>query len=92
MTFLYIAWVMYCVAPMALVISLYLGNQGMTIDIEYVGGPDDGHRTMLVAPEGKEENILVTFGVNMHLKYEYIKTNRRTTEGFLIYEFAGYKK
>jgi hypothetical protein len=61
-----------------------------SVDIEYVGGPDDGYRTVLVyVPGFSPEPNLDSFSSDNKTIYRYKRTDKKTKKGFLIYEYSG---
>lgn len=64
-----------------------------SVDIEYVGGPEDGYHTVLIyVPGFSPEAYLDSISNDNKRVYRYKRTNKISASGFLIYEYSGWFK
>lgn len=95
----YVIWLVYYLTPMALGVYLVIiwtccmSDNSISFDVEYIGGPEDGHRAILVTKDAKSspDEYLDSYTAAGTL-HRYKKTERKTKEGFLVYAYAGSSK
>jgi hypothetical protein len=72
----------------------HLLDNPRSVDVELVGGPEDGHKTIILLKEAGAvpDEYLDNYNRDNRTIYRYKRTKRRTKEGFLVYEYAGRKR